>query len=80
MKCVSSLKMVSVMALATALLIAPGAAAATVVAENVDAEAAALDDAGSDSTGLVEIVVTATKRETNLQDTPIAIAVMCRSC
>ena len=76
MKCVSSLKMVSVMALATALLIAPGAAAATLVAENVDAEAAALDDAGSDSTGLVEIVVTATKRETNLQDTPIAIAVM----
>ncbi|GAA3726411.1 outer membrane receptor protein involved in Fe transport [Sphingorhabdus rigui] len=38
---------------------------------------AAVDDATrQDNSGLVDIVVTATKRETNLQDTPIAIAVM----
>ena len=40
------------------------------------ADAADAADAGADNTGLVDIVVTATKRETNLQDTPIAIAVM----
>ncbi|MFN5632863.1 MAG: hypothetical protein ACK473_12740 [Sphingomonadales bacterium] len=48
----------------------------------VDADAGAVDACGEafgegrDSSGLVDIVVTATKRETNLQETPIAIAVM----
>ncbi|MET0255595.1 MAG: TonB-dependent receptor [Luteibacter sp.] len=65
-------------------------AATTVLAANVDAATAAdaapatsADDAAADvaatdadSAGLVDIVVTATKRETNLQDTPIAIAVL----
>jgi iron complex outermembrane receptor protein len=42
-----------------------------------DATAApAADAAQRDSSGLTEIVVTATKRETNLQKTPISIAVM----
>lgn len=42
-----------------------------------DVAAAEIADAAEqDSTGLTEIVVTATKRETNLQDTPISIAVM----
>ena len=41
------------------------------------AEAEATDTAASsDAAGLTEIIVTATKRETKLQDTPIAIAVM----
>lgn len=43
------------------------------------AEAAAADEAaaeGGTSDGLTEIVVTATKRETNLQKTPIAISVL----
>lgn len=40
-----------------------------------DAEEAVIDDPQS-SDGLTEIVVTATKRETNLQETPIAINVM----
>ena len=39
-------------------------------------DGAASDDASGDSTGLTEIVVTATKRETNLQKTPISIAVL----
>ena len=43
-------------------------------AENPDSADAAA--AGQDTGGLTEIVVTATKRETNLQKTPIAIAVM----
>ncbi|WP_397593526.1 TonB-dependent receptor [Sphingorhabdus sp.] len=48
----------------------------------VDADAGAVEAGGEafgeaqDSSGLVDIVVTATKRETNLQETPIAIAVM----
>ena len=49
---------------------APARAAETAAAE---AEAAASDDAGS---GLAEIIVTAQKREENLQATPIAISVM----
>jgi len=42
------------------------------------AEAAAADAAasGGDTSGLTDIVVTATKRETNLQKTPIAISVL----
>ncbi len=35
-----------------------------------------MEDASAENDGLVDIVVTATKRQTNLQDTPIAIAVM----
>jgi iron complex outermembrane recepter protein len=73
-----ALRLVSFAAIATAQL--TGAAyAADAVDAAVDAAAvddAAMDDAAQDSTGLVDIVVTATKRETNLQDTPIAIAVM----
>lgn len=48
----------------------------------IDADAGAVEAGGEaygdaqDSSGLVDIVVTATKRETNLQETPIAIAVM----
>jgi iron complex outermembrane recepter protein len=46
-------------------------------AEAAAVDAAAVDEATrQDNSGLVDIVVTATKRETNLQDTPIAIAVM----
>jgi iron complex outermembrane recepter protein len=48
---------------------------ATTVA-TADATADDAGDAPQDSDGLTEIVVTATKRETNLQDTPIAIGVM----
>lgn len=47
---------------------APAAMAATAAAGEVAGE--------EGQPGLVDIVVTATKRETNLQDTPIAIAVM----
>ena len=61
---------ISLAALA-AVLAAPAWAADAAAA--ADAEAA---DASTDTTGLTDIVVTATKRETNLQETPIAIAVM----
>ena len=40
------------------------------------ADATAAGDAATDDTKIVEIVVTATKRETNLQKTPIAISVL----
>ena len=53
-------------ALAVALVAAPAFAE----------DAAAADTTAQDNSGLTEIVVTATKRETNLQQTPIAIAVM----
>ena len=52
------------------------ATANVAVAETAASDAAAEAPADGDSTGLVDIVVTATKRETNLQETPIAIAVM----
>ena len=51
-------------------------AAPAEVPADVAADAAAADAPDRDSTGLTDIVVTATKRETNLQKTPIAIAVM----
>jgi iron complex outermembrane recepter protein len=65
---------------ATAILPATAAFAAEPTAEEA-ATAAPGNDAGEagepqDSDGLTEIVVTATKRETNLQDTPISISVM----
>ena len=51
--------------------------ASDAAAPSGDSGAAAPEDAGQSSdTGLTDIVVTATKRETNLQKTPIAIAVM----
>ena len=46
------------------------------VASDAAAADAAVDAPDRDTTGLVDIVVTATKRETSLQKTPIAIAVM----
>jgi iron complex outermembrane receptor protein len=45
-------------------------------AESAAAAPASADDSGTDDTKIVEIVVTATKRETNLQKTPIAISVL----
>lgn len=66
---------VSAAALAAVLVASPALAAPEAAASAVAADAAAADGADSDQ-GLVDIVVTATKRETNLQDTPIAIAVM----
>lgn len=67
---------VSSIAVVTMLIAAPAMAAvdASVAADAAAAEAA---DAAQDDSGLTEIVVTATKRETNLQRTPIAIAVLC---
>jgi len=69
---------------ATTLSISLAALAAVLAAPAwaTEADAAAADAAdaaaegGTDTTGLTDIVVTATKRETNLQETPIAIAVM----
>ena len=66
---------VSAAALAAVLAATPALAAADGAAEEAaSADEAAADDGGD--SGLVDIVVTATKRETNLQETPIAIAVM----
>jgi len=67
----------SLLALA-ALTAAGNAHAATAIAPDADAEAATSESAAAetDTDGLTEILVTATKRETNLQETPIAIAVM----
>lgn len=58
----------------TAVAADSAAAAATTADAATAAEVAALGE--TDSSGLVDIVVTATKRETNLQKTPIAIAVL----
>jgi iron complex outermembrane receptor protein len=58
----------SLAALAIASVAAPAFAA-----DAAEADAAAV---GTSDTGLTDIVVTATKRETNLQKTPISIAVM----
>lgn len=60
---------------ASAAAVAFALCAGTAYAADV-AAAEIADAAEQDSTGLTEIVVTATKRETNLQDTPISIAVM----
>jgi len=65
----SSIKIsASILALASAGLAAPAFAQA--------APAAAEGTTASETTGLTDIVVTATKRETNLQKTPIAISVL----
>ena len=73
MKRTISFHLVSLAAIVAFQTASPAFAADAVVAD----DAAVTDDAApSENTGLVDIVVTATKRETNLQDTPIAIAVM----
>ena len=57
---------------------APGAAAAPVAADAAKAQPATADEPQStEGPQIQDIVVTATKRETNLQSTPIA---MCRAC
>jgi iron complex outermembrane recepter protein len=61
------------------LIVSASPAFANEINEAGSGEVAAVAAAASepqDSSGLVDIVVTATKRETNLQETPIAIAVM----
>ncbi len=57
-----------------ALAIAQSAHATDTADTTLTADEAAVE--GAPDGGLTDIVVTATKRETNLQDTPIAIAVM----
>ena len=72
MKRTVSLHLVSLAAIAAFQTTTP-----VFAAEAAADDAAAVDEATrQDNSGLVDIVVTATKRETNLQDTPIAIAVM----
>ncbi len=73
---------VSLVAIAAAQS-AGAAFAAEASATNAETAEAAVEEVATDAdaasqgnSGLVEIVVTATKRETNLQDTPIAISVM----
>ena len=61
--------------LAIAAMQAAGTAYAADEAAAAGADASAAD-AGQDTSGLTDIVVTATKRETNLQKTPIAISVL----
>jgi iron complex outermembrane receptor protein len=65
----------SLTALAFAQFSGSACAAETFATINSDT-AAEESDAAQDTDGLVDIVVTATKRETNLQDTPIAISVV----
>ncbi len=57
------------------MMASPSFAANTIAAENIAGEAE-VSDAPQENDGLTEIVVTATKRETNLQDTPISISVL----
>lgn len=63
---------------AAALFAVPAFAASAdeVAADVAAADAAAADGAAEDSAGLTEIIVTATKRETSLQKTPIAMSVI----
>jgi iron complex outermembrane receptor protein len=63
------------LAFAASPAFAAGEAPAAAAADNAEAGAEAAPD-GPDSTGLTDIVVTATKRETNLQSTPVAISVL----
>jgi iron complex outermembrane recepter protein len=67
---------VSAAALAMAMLYTIPASAGDEVSETATENYDSANEPGQDSSGLVEIVVTATKRETNVQDTPISIAVM----
>jgi iron complex outermembrane recepter protein len=76
MKRTISLPMVSLAAIASLQCAGPAFAAEAAAVDTAAIDTADAADSGRDNTGLVDIVVTATKRETNLQDTPIAIAVM----
>lgn len=60
----------------SASLLALAVAGITAPAFAEEAPAAPVTTAGGDNGGLTDIVVTATKRETNLQKTPIAISVL----
>jgi len=66
----------SIAALALMLVAAQPLVAAAPAAADTAAGDAAADAAGAEGDGLVDIVVTAQKRETNLQRTPIAINVL----
>jgi len=89
MKSENTLRTVSQVAMALAMLGLPGTASAAIsigaeevvvdgpqTAADPAPEAAADQPADNKGGGLTEIVVTATKRETNLQKTPISISVM----
>ena len=62
--------------LAVAMLATPAFANDTATADVTAASADAAAAPAGETAGLTDIVVTATKRETNLQKTPIAISVM----
>jgi iron complex outermembrane recepter protein len=73
----ASLAVLALMQLGSAAHAANATGAVEAGDEAVVVDGGAPADGGEQNTdGLVEIVVTATKRETNLQDTPISIAVM----
>ncbi len=86
MKSAYTLRTASLAAIAMASLGLPGTASATIAisddsvsvegAEAPSDSAADTKAATDDNGGLTEIIVTATKRETNLQKTPISISVM----
>lgn len=65
----------SALLLGTAMIAAPVSAFAATDKAEIDPPAPA-GVSGPDVTSLQDVIVTATKRETNLQDTPIAISVM----
>jgi len=65
-----------IMISASLLALASAGLAAPAFAQDAAAPAAAEGTSGTDTSGLTDIVVTATKRETNLQRTPIAISVI----
>jgi iron complex outermembrane recepter protein len=70
-------KLWTLMLAASGLALASSAHAAETAPAVPAADAPAPDAAaGGDNSGLTEIVVTATKRETNLQKTPISISVI----
>ena len=62
----------NILLLGTALFVAPVSA----FAKAADPAPGAPDAPSGEVTALSDVVVTATKRETNLPDTPIAISVM----
>jgi iron complex outermembrane recepter protein len=73
----SSVSKFAVSVAAIAMMQCATSAHAADVAEAAATDAAASEaDSNGDSSGLTEIVVTATKRETSLQKTPIAMAVV----
>ena len=73
----NTIKLWTLMLAASGLALASSAHAAETAPAVPAADAPAPDAAvGGDNSGLTEIVVTATKRETNLQKTPISISVI----